>query len=435
MENSLEMTWCGYLVLRDPPRPTVRASIEKVKLAGVRVVMITGDCLETAKAIGDEIAIKENNGCFVTDCRSVKELFDRYITFKDKEKKKLDEKESAELLQVQKEIDEIVTKTDVFARARPQDKLVIVQSKIRCGEIVAMTGDGVNDAPAVKQAHVGIAMGNGADLLKNVASMILLNNDFTSIVCAIEEGRRIYANVTKFVYFLLSTNPAEVLLFLISAGLDLRAPMTPIMILWVNLITDSLPALALGFELIESDLMFNPPVPPTEPLVTFNMWGRVIVHSIFQTGYYIGMYILALYNFSGSWDGKPVGASEDFLKTSTKQAQTMMLMIVVFSELGRAYSCKSYDSVCTKYFDNRMLNLSVFGGIVLTIIVVFVPGLKDVFGFGELNNMSSVYIVISFFVLFLFDIFVKLLFVCCKTKNPTAIKSSEKKNGSEEVVV
>jgi magnesium-transporting ATPase (P-type) len=200
MENSDNMEWCGYVVLRDPPRDNVKAAIRKVRDAGVNVIMITGDCYETAEAIATEVGIGKSNHNksiksiigrtiekkeiepIVIDCHNVRDLFDRYISLtKDNKYNNISNNDETkrELETISDHISDIVKKADVYARARPDDKLVIVQNLIRIGEIVAMTGDGVNDAPAVKQAHVGIAMENGTDLLKNISDMILMTNDFS----------------------------------------------------------------------------------------------------------------------------------------------------------------------------------------------------------------------------------------------------------------
>ncbi|MCX7007188.1 MAG: HAD-IC family P-type ATPase, partial [Kiritimatiellaeota bacterium] len=237
-----DLTFLGLIAMMDPPRAEAKIAMATCRTAGIRAVMITGDDPNTATAIGREL------GMLGAD--------DRAMTGAELEK--LDD--TALAAQVER--------TPVFARVAPEHKLRIVRAWKQRGQIVAMTGDGVNDAPAVKEADIGVAMGiTGTDVTKEVSDMIVTDDNFASIVAAVEEGRGIYDNILKFVHYLLSCNIGEILVMLVASLFGLPAPLLPIHILWINLVTDGLPALALGVDPVDTDIMRRPPRAPTEAVV------------------------------------------------------------------------------------------------------------------------------------------------------------------------
>jgi Ca2+-transporting ATPase len=225
-----DLIFVGLIGMIDPPRPEVKEAIKVCKRAGIKPVMITGDYKDTAVAIAKELSMIENENQVLTGL----------------ELDKLDEKE----------LSENVKDVSVYARVSPMHKLKIVDAIKRNMQIVAMTGDGVNDAPALKKADIGVAMGiTGTDVAKEAADMILTDDNFASIVAAVEEGRIIYSNIRKFIFYLLSCNIAEILIIFLAMLMGLPVPLKPIQLLWVNLLTDAFPALALGMEGKEPDIM------------------------------------------------------------------------------------------------------------------------------------------------------------------------------------
>src|SRR5690606_37094793 len=232
VENNL--TLIGLHGMIDPPRPEVKDAIKECKEAGIKTVMITGDHVITAKAIGKELGLIRSDSLVLDgatlDTMSVEEL------------------------------EEVVDRVSVFARVSPEHKLKIVKALQNNGHIVAMTGDGVNDAPAIKAADIGIAMGiTGTDVAKESSSLVLLDDNFATIKAAIQEGRNIYENIRKFIRYLLASNVGEILVMLFAMLLALPLPLVPIQILWVNLVTDGLPAMALGLDQPEEDVMRRKP--------------------------------------------------------------------------------------------------------------------------------------------------------------------------------
>jgi Ca2+-transporting ATPase len=254
------LTLIGLIASIDPEREEVIPSIDQCYDAGIRVVMITGDYVKTARAIAINIKLLPGDAPpeASIDCGVIREWGDELSTirarFKDKdtklssaEKKELEEREKI----LQEKVDSVTKTADVYARAKPVDKITIVESLQRQGNVCSMTGDGVNDAPALKQANIGVAMGiTGTAVAKGASDMILTNDDFCSIVSAVEEGRTIYANITKFVYYLLSCNIAEVFFILVAVLIGYQTPLAPIQILYLNLTTDVAPALALAVEAV-----------------------------------------------------------------------------------------------------------------------------------------------------------------------------------------
>lgn len=339
-ENNL--IFLGLVGMIDPPRDEAKHAVSICKQAGIRVVMITGDHKTTGSAIGKAIGII------------------------DKDEEALDGKELDALTDEQ--LKEKVKTVNVFARVSPEHKVRLVKAVKENGEIAAMTGDGVNDAPALKQADIGIAMGiTGTDVAKEAADMILTDDNFASIVDAVEEGRTIFSNIRKFVGFLLSCNIGELLLIFIAMLLGSEVPLLPIHLLWINLITDAFPAFALGVEPKEEGIMEQAPRAPNEPIVNKKMGTAVGIQSI----------ALALASLLSFWYGLNHFTGEDALSA----ARTYCFITLVVGELLRAYSARSEDRMVyrMRVFSNIFLNISVLGSFLLLMAVVYIPFLQPIF--------------------------------------------------------
>ncbi len=244
------MTFLGLIGLQDPPRPEAKAAIADCCSAGIRPVMMTGDHPATAVAIGRELGIYRDGDDVMTGRDLLQEADER--------------------------LDKKLSRTTVFARVSPEDKFRIVQLLKQNGQCVAMTGDGVNDAPALKKADVGIAMGRGTDVAKEASSLILMEENFSTIVCAVREGRVIYDNIRKFVRYMLTTNLGEIATMFLAMAFFLPLPMIPVQILWINLVTDGLPAIALGFEPAEGSVMARAPRETGENILGRGLWQHVL---------------------------------------------------------------------------------------------------------------------------------------------------------------
>lgn len=336
-EDNLIFT--GLVGIIDPPREEVKEAIKVCHKAGVRVVMITGDHKITASAIGKELGILDEN----TNALSGEEI------------DKLSYPEFLDLVKI----------TNVFARVSPNHKVMIVKALQETGEISSMTGDGVNDAPALKQANIGVAMGiTGTDVSKEAADMVLMDDNFTTIVDAVEEGRVIYSNIRKFVAYLVSCNVGEVLLIFTAILLSWDSPLLPIQILWINLVTDSFPAFALGLEKKEKGVMDKQPIDPNASIVDKKMGLAIGFQAVFLTiavllSYYIGNNIV----------------------TGTNMGSTFAFITIITGELLRTFSARSEDQTIfkMKLFDNKLINYAVLVGFALLLIVVFVPGINTLF--------------------------------------------------------
>lgn len=357
-EENLEfdLTFIGMAGMIDPPRPEVLESVRMCTEAGIRTVMITGDHVLTAVTIAKQLEIWKEGDVAISG-------------------EELDQMSDEEL-------DKIVGHTSVFARVSPSHKLRIIKSLKRTGEVAAMTGDGVNDAPALKTADIGIAMGmNGTDVAKDASDMILLDDDFTTIVHAVKEGRRVYKNIQKVIQFLLAGNIAEILVLLISTIFNLDAPILAIHILCINLATDSLPALALGVDPASRNVMKQKPV-KSGSLFEKSLVTRVILHGIF-------IMIATMFAFQ-------IGLRiEDYT-----HAQTMAFLVLALSQMLHAFNQRSNtDSVFAK---GNGHNYYLFGalGISLCILlaIVWIPSLREIFELTTLN-MQEWGIVIGFSVL------------------------------------
>lgn len=359
-ENNL--VFVGLTGMIDPPREEVKSAIAKCNSAGIRVVMITGDNAITAAAIGKEIGLLDENSKAVTGAE-IDEMSDE-------------------------EFSRIVEEINVFSRVSPKHKVKIVDALKQKDEIVAMTGDGVNDAPSLKKADIGIAMGiTGTDVSKEAADMILTDDNFASIVSAVEEGRVIFSNIRKFVGFLISCNIGEILVIFISMLFGWGVPLMPIHLLYINLITDSLPAFALGLEKKEDDVMDKKPRNPKEDIINRNMRISIAFQSIALTiatlvSYRYGCRLDALYGDSGASYGS-----------------TFAFITIISGELLRAYSGRSEDKFLYQIgiFSNKNMNYAVFGSYIVTTLIVFLPVFRNIFEIHVLSlGQYAVAIILSF---------------------------------------
>ncbi len=361
-----DLTFVGLVAMIDPPRPEVKVAMKDCRTAGIRTVMITGDHKNTAVAIGKEL------GMFTGDS----------LAFTGEELDKIPDDEFSEK----------VSKTAVYARVSPEHKLRIVKAWRNRGEVVAMTGDGVNDAPAVKEADIGVAMGiTGTDVTKEVSEMVITDDNFASIVSGVEEGRGIYDNIRKFVHYLLSCNTGEVMLMLVASLIGWRVPLLPIQILWVNLITDGLPALALGVDPIDKNIMKRPPRPTNESVITRKR-GLII---LLQGSFLAFCSLLAfwfVYNFEGE---------------SLERARTETFVVLACSQLFHSFNLRNFRQSIFKvgFLTNKMLLWAVLGSFVLQMAVVYVPFLQVVFKTEALGLIDwLVALVISSFPLWAMEI-------------------------------
>lgn len=347
-----DMIFVGLVGMIDPPRPEVKEAVKVCVKAGMRPIMITGDHLETASAIAREVGILRDG--------------DKVMLGADIDK--LSDEEFAS----------IIREYSVFARVSPENKVRIVKAYRSFGNVVAMTGDGVNDAPSIKEADIGIGMGiTGTDVSKGAADMILADDNFATIIGAVEEGRKIFANIKKAIQFLLSANIAEVMcLFIATIFLDVKF-LTPVMILWVNLVTDSFPALSLGMEEAERDVMDYPPRKSNGHLFKGKMGLDILVQGIMQTvlvmlSFCLGNYVL------------PDGVNNHAV------AMTMAFVSLCLIQLFHSYNLRSQTNTMfsKKIFSNKYLNISFLLGAVLIAMVVLVPPLRKVFDTASLNGIE-----------------------------------------------
>ena len=334
-----ELIFVGFFGMLDPPRPAALKAIQKCKEAGIRTVMITGDHRNTAVAIARQTGILKPGGEVVTG-------------------EELDKMDDGALY---RRIENIY----VFARVSPEHKLRIVRCLKARGHIVAMTGDGVNDAPAVKEADIGIAMGlTGTEVTREAASLVLADDNFGTIVAAVEEGRNIYDNIRKFIRFLLGCNLGEILTMLLAMLCGLPLPLRPIQILWVNLVTDGLPAMALGVDSPEKDVMSRPPRSPQEGVFSRGLWIRIMMR-----GAVIGVTSLVIFALAYHGSGLLV------------YAQTMALSTLVVTQLFHVFECRSeyLPAFDAGRESNMMLVISVAVSFLLLLAIVYQPFLQGVF--------------------------------------------------------
>ncbi|MDR1560299.1 MAG: cation-translocating P-type ATPase [Clostridiales bacterium] len=338
-----DLVFTGLMGMIDPPRDEAKAAIEVCEKAGITVKMITGDHKATAMAIARQLGIMKN---------------DKAVSGRE-----IDAMDDNKLREVSKD-------THVFARVSPEHKVRLINVVRANGNIAAMTGDGVNDAPSLKKADIGVAMGiTGTDVSKEAADMILTDDNFASIVRAVEEGRTIYNNIRKVVGYLLSCNIGEIMVIFIAMLFGWPVPLLPIHLLAINLITDAFPAFALGMEEKEQGLMDVPPRDPKKPIVDRKMTVSVLIQSISLTIGVLGSFMFAYASNGFNEYGKQIG-------------ETACFVTIVLGELFRAYTARSekISLFKMKWFSNRYLNQCVIVSIAFLLCSVFLPGFRVIFG-------------------------------------------------------
>lgn len=355
-ENDIpKMTFIGLVAFIDPIRKETISSIQKCQKAGIKVLMITGDHPLTAFSISKELGL-------ITD-------YDQVTTGEEIEK----------VIEKETKLDQLIKEKKVFTRVTPIQKLKIVESLKRQGEFVAVTGDGVNDAPAIKSAHIGIAMGSGTDVAKETSTMIITDDDFMSIVSAVEEGRNAYSNIRKVVYMLLSCGIAEVFFFFLSILFHMPMPLIAVQLLWLNIVTDGLQDLALSFEREETELMNEKPRSPKE-----NIFDKILGQEILLSGIFIGIsvFILWIYLIKG-------------LHFDVKVARGYVMAYMVFAQNFHVLNCRSEKTSVFKIslFKNPFILFSIVSAIILQILIMEIPM------FSTLLQTSSIPISHLFFII------------------------------------
>ena len=365
----------------DPPRPEAKVAVEKCKQAGIKTVMITGDHKATAVAIAKDLGILDNEQDAITGSdlqkMSDEELYKRVETIK------------------------------VYARVAPEHKVRIVKAFQKHNEVVAMTGDGVNDSPALKTADIGCSMGIvGTDVAKEAADVILTDDNFATIVSAVEEGRRIYDNILKAIQFLLSSNVGEVIVLFVAilitpilAGafnipVSLIEPLLPIHILWINLVTDSLPALALAFDPADSDIMKRKPIKANSGIFTKGMTWRIIYQGIM-----IGVLTLIAFVIGLSTKNPPYVEGLTPEEVRVEIGQTMAFIVLAFSELVHVFNIRNNKKSIFKtgIGGNKMLFGAIGIAALLMIVVIAVPALRMIFSIPVLPMENIIETIILIF--------------------------------------
>ena len=338
-----DLVFLGLCAEMDPPRPEAADAVAKCKRAGIRPIMITGDHRITAAAIAKKLGIL------------------------DETKKAIEGREIEQL--TDDELDALVEDVCVYARVSPEHKVRIVDSWQRKGMIVAMTGDGVNDAPAIKSADIGVGMGiTGTDVSKAASDMVLTDDNFATIVSAVEEGRKIFTNIKKAVKFLLSSNMGEVIALFVATMLGWQL-FRPVHILWINLVTDTFPALALGVEPSEGDVMSEPPRDSKAPFFSRQMWFEILTHGAIEGGIALGVYIYALHTFDGL--------------IATTMAFITLGLTQLFHALGSRFDVKSFLSAP---FSNKSMILAFLVSGILQVMVVLIPPIRTAFSLALLTG-------------------------------------------------
>ena len=344
-----ELTFVGLIGMIDPPREGVKEAVRTCRKAGIKTVMITGDHIQTAKAIAKQIGIYRK-GDLATDGISLDKMS-------------------------QEELNRDIMRYSVFARVSPENKVQIVKAFRSTGAVVAMTGDGVNDAPALKNADIGIAMGKGGtDVAKNAADMILVDDNFVTIVEAVKQGRNIFDNIKKAIHFLIATNIGEIVTIFVGLLLGIKSPLLAIQLLWINLVTDSFPAIALGLERPEIDIMNRLPRNPKKSIFADGLWGKIITE-----GTMLGMLTLLAFSIGTKKYGIEIG-------------RTMAFLSLGLLELVHAFNIKSEESIFkTSILENKFLVGAFILGAILQIGVVIIEPVAQIFKLVPLNLTQWAY--------------------------------------------
>lgn len=346
------LTFVGLIGMIDPPRVGVKEAVETCRRAGIKTVMITGDHIITAKAIARELGILRQT--------------DKAIT-------------GAELDKIpQDRLEKEIKSYSVFARVSPEHKVRIVKAFRANGEIVAMTGDGVNDAPALKNADIGVAMGlNGTDVAKNASDMILTDDNFVTITEAVKTGRHIYDNIKKAVHFLIATNVGEIVTIFVGLLLGIESPLLAIHLLWINLVTDSFPAIALGLEPMDKQIMQKKPRDTKKGLFSDGLWGKILVE-----GTMIGILTLLSFSIGNNLYGLEVG-------------RTMAFVSLSMLELIHSFNIRSEESIFkVGIFTNKYLVGALILGALLQVVVIAIPTLANIFDVVQLNATQWIYTIL-----------------------------------------
>lgn len=350
IENDL--MFCGLIGMIDPPREGVKEAVRTCRRAGIKTVMITGDHLQTAKAIAKELGILKR-GDLAIDGENLEKM-------------------------PQQELERNIMKYSVFARVSPEHKVRIVKAFQSTGAVTAMTGDGVNDAPALKNADIGIAMGKGGtDVAKNASDMVLTDDNFVTIVEAVKQGRNIYDNIRKAVHFLIATNIGEIVTIFVGLILGIKSPLLAIQLLWVNLVTDSLPAIALGLEKGEENIMNRLPRNPKKSLFADGLWWKIIIE-----GFMLGMFTLLAFSIGNKLYSVEVG-------------RTMAFLTLGILELVHSFNIKSEESIFKiGILENKYLVGALILGIILQVGVVIIPAFAEIFDLVQLNEIQWIYTIL-----------------------------------------
>ncbi len=379
-----DLTFIGLMGMIDPPREEAKQAVDVCKKAGITPVMITGDHKDTAVAIAKEIGIIYSEHHKALTGAQLDEFSDE-------------------------ELSNDIENIRVYARVSPEHKIRIVKAWKSKEHVVAMTGDGVNDAPALKAADIGCAMGiTGTEVSKGASDMILTDDNFATITAAVEEGRGIYGNIKKCISFLLSSNLGEVMAVFFAMVAGIGTPLMPTQILWVNLVTDSLPALALGVEPVEKDIMSRKPMPKSSGFFTKGSVAHIFGMGVMVAGLTLTSYCLGLFVLEGK---------------SMEVAQTMAFLTLALGQLFHAFNLKSNSSLFKSgFFNNKYLVLAFLVGIVLQAVIYFVPFLADVFGLVMLSGVQiAVVLALSFAPIVIMEI-AKLIVMLISKKDDVSVK-------------